>query len=105
MVARLFNFNNMDNHTPVLHYFGRIYILRVLFVMAVTLLSINVDAKMNMGTINLQVGQEIRVESEPSTYYTVTGSWVVPSTFRHVQTEVALFAQQVLVLRLWSGWG
>ena len=43
--------------------------------MAVTLLSINVDAKMNMGTINLQVGQEIRIESEPSTYYTVTGSW------------------------------
>ncbi len=43
--------------------------------MAVTLLSINVDARMNMGTINLQVGQEIRVESEPSTYYTVTGSW------------------------------
>lgn len=75
MVARLFNFNNMDNHTPVLHYYGRIYILRVLFVMAVTLLSINVDARMNMGTINLQVGQEIRVESEPSTYYTVTGSW------------------------------
>ena len=34
-----------------------------------------VGAKINMGTIELVVGQEVRIESEPSTYYTVSGYW------------------------------
>lgn len=41
----------------------------------VTLLSLDAGAKINMGTIELVVGQEVRIESEPSTYYTVTGYW------------------------------
>ena len=54
---------------------GRHFILRALFLLMTTMLSLSVGAKINMGTIELQVGQETKVYSEPSTYYTVSGSW------------------------------
>lgn len=51
------------------------FVLRALQLMMIMMFSLNVGAKINMGTIELVVGQEIRVESEPSTYYTVSGYW------------------------------
>ena len=40
-----------------------------------TMMVIYANAKINMGTINLTVGESEQVFAEPSTYYTVSGSW------------------------------
>ena len=39
------------------------------------MMTVCANAKINMGTINLQVGESQQVFAEPSTYYTVSGNW------------------------------
>lgn len=71
----LFSQQFMKNISLFLYMKDSPFVLRALQLMMVMMFSLNVGAKINMGTIELVVGQEIRVESEPSTYYTVSGSW------------------------------
>lgn len=49
--------------------------MRVLLLMLIAMIPFGVEARINMGTINLQVGETEEVYAEPSTYYTVSGSW------------------------------
>lgn len=46
-----------------------------MLLMMIAMIPFGVGAKINMGTINLQVGETEQVYAEPSTYYTVSGSW------------------------------
>ena len=50
-------------------------ILFIIFVASFVLLSTECGAKMYMGTINLELGKTAKVDSEPSTNFTVAGSW------------------------------
>jgi len=49
--------------------------MRTMLLMMIAMIPFGVGAKINMGTINLQVGETEQVYAEPSTYYTVSGSW------------------------------
>ena len=51
------------------------YFKRTLFLALMTMISIGVGARMNMGTITIEVGETKQVTSEPSTNYSVSGSW------------------------------
>lgn len=52
------------------------FLRKTLSLTLMVLMSICANAKINMGTINLQVGgQSKSVSAEPSTYYTVSGNW------------------------------
>ena len=51
------------------------YLMRALLYIMITMMPFGVNARINMGTINLQVGETEKVYAEPSTYYTVSGSW------------------------------
>lgn len=48
---------------------------RAIFLFALILLPFVAHAKMFMGTVNLKVGETKQLFAEPSTYYTVSGSW------------------------------
>ena len=49
--------------------------MRALFLTLMTIMSASSEARMNMGTITIEVGETKQVTSEPSTNYTVAGSW------------------------------
>ena len=68
MVARLFLFSNQIE-------MKKTNTQSVILLFAFILLPFVAHAKIFMGTVNLKVGDSKQLFAEPSTYYTVTGSW------------------------------
>ena len=51
------------------------FLMKALSFVLMTMMAICANAKINMGTIDLMVGESKQVFAEPSTYYTVSGNW------------------------------
>ena len=52
-----------------------VFLRKAMSLILMTMMVICANAKINMGTINLTVGESKQVFAEPSTYYTVSGNW------------------------------
>lgn len=53
---------------------SKVYLL-IMSLALLLLFPLSAFAKTFMGTVNMQVGETTQISAEPSTYYTVTGSW------------------------------